>query len=191
MRMYFYSNGQDKDGPITLEDLKQKDLKPKTLIWHEGLDDWKEAQNIEELREIFELSPPSLEIETNSLVSTDKQTEEEDLSQTSKTVHVKKQRMFSNPFSFDGRIRRMEYGISIIFYFVTVTILNIVIKSGEFPMLGIVYIPLLIFIWAQGAKRCHDLGNSGWHQVIPFYVFWMIFQKPQSDINEYGRNPKN
>jgi tetrahydromethanopterin S-methyltransferase subunit F len=67
--MYFYSNGQDKDGPVTLEDLKQKDLKPKTLIWHEGLDDWKEAQNIEELKEIFELSPPPLNTESDEIIA--------------------------------------------------------------------------------------------------------------------------
>lgn len=60
MKKYFYSNGHEKDGPVTLEDLKQKDIKPKTLIWHEGLDDWKEAETIDELREIFELSLPPI-----------------------------------------------------------------------------------------------------------------------------------
>ena len=53
MKKYFYSNGQEKEGPVTLEELKQKDIQPKTLIWHEGLDDWKEAESVEELKEIF------------------------------------------------------------------------------------------------------------------------------------------
>ncbi len=60
MKKYFYSNGHEKDGPVTLEDLKQKVIKPKTLIWHEGLDDWKEAETVDELREIFELSLPPI-----------------------------------------------------------------------------------------------------------------------------------
>ena len=55
MKKYFYSNGQEKEGPVTLEELKQKNIQEKTMIWHEGLDDWKEAENIDELKEIFEL----------------------------------------------------------------------------------------------------------------------------------------
>jgi hypothetical protein len=69
MKKYFYSNGQEKEGPVTLEELKQKDIQPKTLIWHEGLDDWKEAENVEELREIFELSPPPI-IDENDTIGT-------------------------------------------------------------------------------------------------------------------------
>jgi hypothetical protein len=60
MKRYFYLNGQDKEGPLTLEELKQKDINLKTLIWHEGLDDWKEAENVDELKEIFELCPPPI-----------------------------------------------------------------------------------------------------------------------------------
>jgi hypothetical protein len=55
MKKYFYSNEQGELGPVTLEELKQKDITLKTLIWHEGLDDWKEAESIDELKEIFEL----------------------------------------------------------------------------------------------------------------------------------------
>jgi hypothetical protein len=68
MKKYFYSNGEGKEGPLTLEELKQKDINPKTLIWFEGLDDWKEAETIEELREIFELLPPPI-INENEEVS--------------------------------------------------------------------------------------------------------------------------
>lgn len=64
MKKYFYSNNQQKEGPVSLEELKQKDLHPDTLIWHEGLEDWKKAESVDELREIFELSPPPI---TNDL----------------------------------------------------------------------------------------------------------------------------
>jgi len=43
---------------------------------------------------------------------------------------------------------------------------------------------------AQGAKRAHDLGNSGYYQFIPFYGLWLIFQPGDSGINTYGENPK-
>lgn len=100
--------------------------------------------------------------------------------------------MFKNPFSFDGRIRRTEYGVSFIIYVVVAVIVNAIIESsrGDAAILGLAYIPMLWFLWAQGAKRCHDVGNSGWWQLIPFYVFWLLFQDGQPGPNQYGENPK-
>src|SRR5690606_20398014 len=100
--------------------------------------------------------------------------------------------MFKNPFSFEGRIRRTEYGISIIIYAFCATILNAIVgaSDGDAAILLFAYIPLLWFLWAQGAKRCHDVGNSGWWQLIPFYGFWLLFQDGQHGTNQYGENPK-
>ena len=50
--------------------------------------------------------------------------------------------------------------------------------------------PMIWILYAQGAKRCHDRGNSGWFQIIPFYVFWMIFAEGESNTNQYGESPK-
>jgi len=99
--------------------------------------------------------------------------------------------MFQNPFSFDGRIRRTEYGISFIIYVFVAAIVNAILQTGGgASIIGLAYIPMLWFFWAQGAKRCHDRGNSGWYQIIPFYGFWMLFADSDSGINEYGPNPK-
>ena len=113
MKKYFYSNGQEKEGPVTLEELKQKGIQPKTLIWHEGLDDWKEAEIIDELREIFELNPPPLETEIETAGESGAKNFNSENQNTTKTYSIKKQGMFSNPFSFEGRIRRTEYGIPV------------------------------------------------------------------------------
>ena len=99
--------------------------------------------------------------------------------------------MFNNPFSFDGRIRRSEYGLSFIIYcFAAVVIRLMVASNRDLAIFFIGYIPLLWFLWAQGAKRCHDVGNSGWWQLIPFYPLWLIFQDGQAGVNQYGENPK-
>ncbi len=98
--------------------------------------------------------------------------------------------MFLNPFSFEGRIRRTEYGISLIIFGFVVIFVDLLVQSRGFKIVGLANIPIYWFIWAQGAKRCHDLGDNGWWQIIPFYALWMIFQNGQSGTNEYGGNPK-
>ncbi|KAA5393368.1 DUF805 domain-containing protein [Phocaeicola vulgatus] len=106
--------------------------------------------------------------------------------------------MFRNPFSFKGRIRRLEYGISFIIMVIVNTImqgiLNVAGSSNGSEGLIILYFILLIpYCWfslAQGAKRCHDRGNSGWYQIIPFYGFWMLFADGEKETNEYGECPK-
>lgn len=107
--------------------------------------------------------------------------------------------MFKDPFSFDGRIRRTEYGLSIIFLSIAQVLIGAMVELGSSrssdpgAAIGIFYLlmlPGLIFIWAQGAKRCHDLGNSGWWQLIPFYGFWLLFADGQYGPNQYGDNPK-
>ena len=60
----------------------------------------------------------------------------------------------------------------------------------DIPILGLLYNPAFWFFWAQGAKRCHDRGNSGWYQIIPFYCLWMIFGNSDVGENEYGPRPK-
>ncbi|MEI6312712.1 MAG: DUF805 domain-containing protein [Bacteroidota bacterium] len=100
--------------------------------------------------------------------------------------------MLENPFSSEGRITRTAYGISIIIT-VIFNFINkaIIATSGKYAFIG--YIGEIIRIWfilAQGAKRCHDRGNSGWFQLIPFYILWMLFADSDKGINEYGLNPK-
>lgn len=101
--------------------------------------------------------------------------------------------MFEKPFSHYGRIRRTEYGLSLIIYTVLATIINYLITEsrGDAGIVGLVYIPMIWFLLAQGAKRCHDLGNSGWWQLIPLYGFWLLFQDGEFGENAYGDNPKN
>ena len=103
--------------------------------------------------------------------------------------------MFKNPFSFEGRIRRTEYGLSLIIAAAGRVFISMILASGtqeDLVFLNFIFqIPFLWFFWAEGAKRCHDLGKNGWWQIIPFYVLWLIFSNGKVGINKYGINPKN
>lgn len=190
MKKYFYSDGKEKHGPLSLDELIQEDISKETLIWFAGLDDWTPAGELDEMKSILELQPPPIlsEEKNESRESKEKTVEPtENFESQSRTA---KKGMFSSPFSFDGRIRRTEYGISLIIYVLVATFVNAIVESGEVPIIGLAYIPILWFIWAQGAKRCHDVGNNGWWQIIPFYILWLLFQDGQPSLNEYGPNPK-
>ncbi len=108
--------------------------------------------------------------------------------------------MFNKPFSFEGRIRRSEYGLS---YCLTLVLTYVAYfmcgamalgnPGTEQTFLAIYLIACAIIHWfcyAQGAKRCHDMGRSGWWQLIPFYFLWMLFQDGDSNTNMYGASPK-
>jgi uncharacterized membrane protein YhaH (DUF805 family) len=103
--------------------------------------------------------------------------------------------MFKSPFAFSGRIRRTEYGISILIYIVVVMIVQFSVagladRGGPSVVLLLLILPCLWFVLAQGVKRSHDLGNSGWFILIPFYGLWLLFADSKPGINKYGPNPK-
>jgi len=100
--------------------------------------------------------------------------------------------MFQNPFLFKGRIRRLEYGLSLIFYILFILLMTLFMEYTGLPenIVFFFFIPAYWFMLAQGAKRCHDRGNTGWFQIIPFYGFVMLFGDGDEGMNEYGLNPK-
>jgi len=94
--------------------------------------------------------------------------------------------MFKRPFSFKGRIGRVEYGITwLVFMAINLTMSRVGIDPGSLWAVSHI-IPCYWLLFAQGAKRCHDFGKSGWWQLIPFFVFGMLLQEGDSAANEYG-----
>ena len=103
--------------------------------------------------------------------------------------------MFKNPFSFNGRIRRLEYGISLLVIFpsfgIVAIVLDIVDPNRNFSILPLsLCIPILWLFIAQRTKRCHDVSVTGWWQLIPFYGWVLLFGESDPGDNEYGPNPK-
>lgn len=104
--------------------------------------------------------------------------------------------MFKDVFSFQGRIRRTEYGLSLIFYFIAYMVsYGLMIWSIATSDFGLFFsvlslFPLVWFMLAQAAKRCHDMGKSGWWQLIPLYAFIILFMEGDKGSNSYGTDPK-
>ena len=124
-------------------------------------------------------------------ISPEKIEELKNKAQESKEQPYVKPSMFRNSFSFEGRIRRLEYGLSFIIYYIWMFFSSLIaISMNAEGLYYLCIIPGLYFWLAQGAKRCHDRGNSGWYQIIPFYGLWMLFGDGDIGANEYGSNPK-
>jgi hypothetical protein len=173
---YYYSKNGNQYGPYVKKDILTK-IDSNTLVWRDGIE-WTNASKLEEFKNHFQSEVPAI---NNSDVSFVESEEVEVLEPNNIT---NSQKMFSSPFSFNGRIRRLEYGIS---YVITMFMLGLL---GNSPILGLAYIPIFWFLLAQGTKRCHDRGNPGWWQIIPFYGFWMLFADGDRQNNEYGSSPK-
>lgn len=110
---------------------------------------------------------------------------------------VKKQRMFAHPFSFRGRIRRLEFGLSAIIYSACMYLITVI--DGEFrdPLRFLVAIAAIWFMLAQQIKRFHDRDGAGWNiftLLIPIYgwivIYMQLFEDGDPCENNYGPDPK-
>ncbi|MGO9317151.1 MAG: DUF805 domain-containing protein [Terracidiphilus sp.] len=119
---------------------------------------------------------------------------------------------------FEGRSRRTEYWMFVLFNFLAILVLGVVgglglalIDKGS-GVGGVLFIPLGIYILAViipglavGVRRLHDSGKSGWLllllivlSLIPFIGFIaavarIVLMCLDSDpgMNQYGPNPKS
>ncbi len=60
MKTFFLFIDDEQQGPFNLEELKTKKITRTTKVWFEGLEDWKNADEIEELKSLFISIPPPI-----------------------------------------------------------------------------------------------------------------------------------
>ncbi|WP_290697886.1 DUF805 domain-containing protein [Lacinutrix sp.] len=103
-----------------------------------------------------------------------------------------------NYANFEGRARRKEYWMfalfHIIFTYACLILLGVVAYAIESPaVVIIVYIYIfatLIPAIAVNCRRMHDVGKSGWYQLIPIYSLILTLTEGDRGSNEYGEDPK-
>ena len=109
-------------------------------------------------------------------------------------------------FSFHGRIGRLRYiayiWASYLFFIPAVFVVGLLSKSGAISeeitltILGLAYIPALIFFFTLMKRRFNDLNMSGWMSLlilVPvanlFIGLWLLFGKGTEGKNNFGAMP--
>lgn len=60
MDKYYIVINNEQKGPFTIDELKEQNIELSTLVWNEGMENWEEAKNVAELRNIIRISPPPI-----------------------------------------------------------------------------------------------------------------------------------
>ena len=105
---------------------------------------------------------------------------------------------FSNYINFQGRATRAEYWWWALFIVIADVVLGIVdaILGAGFlgPLFGLA---VLVPGFALGARRLHDIGKSGWFQLLYIVIFigWIILlvwfiRQGERGQNHYGFDPR-
>lgn len=54
MEQYYYTDGKERYGPFSLDQLRDRNIGKETLVWKEGMPDWVAAKNLSDLQSLFE-----------------------------------------------------------------------------------------------------------------------------------------
>lgn len=60
MSSYFIVNNNSKEGPYSIDELKNKNIDQNTLVWHKGLTEWVTASEVEKIKELLNEEPPPI-----------------------------------------------------------------------------------------------------------------------------------
>ena len=60
MKKYFLHDGTEPSGPFDFEELKAQRITKKSPVWFEGMENWKYAEEVDELSSLFVVLPPPI-----------------------------------------------------------------------------------------------------------------------------------
>lgn len=95
------------------------------------------------------------------------------------------------PFSFKGRIGRLQlilsYVVGFVVWFASFFLYYLEYNSNIFLLFLACTVAFFWFLYAQCAKRCHDLGKSGAWMFVPFWNVLLFFAEGEKQDNQYGQ----
>mgnify|MGYP002615024894 FL=1 len=122
--------------------------------------------------------------------------EQKDTNSEPKTEDVEawRKRDSFRPFSFKGRIGRVQlilsYVVGFVAWFASFLLFDIEHSDGNGGVILLFLACTVAFFWflyAQCAKRCHDLGKSGAWMFVPFWNILLFFAAGEKKENQYGQ----
>ena len=124
--------------------------------------------------------------------------EQKDTNSEPKTEDVEawRKRDSFRPFSFKGRIGRLQLILSYVVGFVAWfaifalsenELYYLEYNSNVFLLFLACTAAFFWFLYAQCAKRCHDLGKSGAWMFVPFWNVLLFFAEGEEQDNKYGQ----
>lgn len=122
--------------------------------------------------------------------------EQKDTNSEPKTEDVEawRKRDSFRPFSFKGRIGRVQlilsYVVGFVAWFASFLLFGIEHSDGNGGVILLFLACTVAFFWflyAQCAKRCHDLGKSGAWMFVPFWNILLFFAEGEKKDNQYGQ----
>lgn len=101
-------------------------------------------------------------------------------------------KVLQNYANFNGRARRKEYWMFVLFNLIVSFIIGFIGGLMKFPLLSSLYsLVVLLPSIAVAVRRMHDVGKSGWFVLIPIYNLILCVTEGNKGENEYGPDPKN
>ena len=64
MKQYYISNSGKEEGPFSLKELENQKITNDTLVWYDGLEEWKAASELEDLNDLLKPKPKAEEPKT-------------------------------------------------------------------------------------------------------------------------------
>lgn len=113
--------------------------------------------------------------------------------QKTEDVEAWRKRNSFRPFSFKGRIGRVQLILSYVMGFVAWFAIYALSEpaleynSNIFLLFLACTAVFFWFLYAQCAKRCHDLGKSGAWMFVPFWNILLFFAEGEKGENQYGQ----
>jgi len=161
MKHYYYADNEQQLGPFTVEELKSKRLKKSTLVWTEGMQDWRTANDIEEIKDILISEPPPLPKKKNA-------------PQTIETIQIKQKPIPVTSSKYDLTYTKESeatiLGIILLVAPIGLKLSGVVTFETEesynqakaFFAIGSLVIRIAVTVWVVNIASRQNRNSSGW-----------------------------